>query len=161
MIFDKGCVDIIFLGLNSLDDVFNLIFHSDILTLSTIGQSAASFVKGVESSRRGHAFNVITSRVKDLNFAKSGSKRNVLLGREIVVLDIGLHELLGLDADLVEISKVLLAVWISLWETNLSLDFRWDEWQTLSSIVLNFTWSRNMQVVSNIMSTAFKHSIEN
>ena len=104
---------------------------------------------------------MITSRVKDLNFAKSGSKRNCTLGREVVILDIGSHEFFGLDADLVEISEVLLAVWISLWETNLGLDFWRDEWKTLSSIVLNFTWSRNVQVVSNVMSSVFEHSVIN
>lgn len=104
---------------------------------------------------------MITSREKDLNFAKSGSERDSALGREVVVLDIVSHEFFGLDADLVEISEVLLAVWISLWETDLSLDFWRDEWQTLSSIVLNFTWSRNVQIVSHIMSASGEHSVIN
>jgi hypothetical protein len=50
VVFDEGGVDFIFLGLHSLDDVLNLIFHSDVLALGTIGQRVASFVKGVESS---------------------------------------------------------------------------------------------------------------
>lgn len=50
VVFDEGGVDFIFLGLHSLDDVLNLIFHSDVLALGAIGQRAAFLMKGIKSS---------------------------------------------------------------------------------------------------------------
>jgi hypothetical protein len=68
------------------------------------------------------------------------------------------HEDDDLFSDLVFVSQIFLRHCERLWESHLSLDFSWQEWKLLSSVVLDSAYCWNVVMWTNITWSVWEQS---
>ena len=85
IIFNKLGVNFLFLSLGGFDDIFNFIFHANVLDFRLLAILRASLMETVQLAVLSKGLNIRAGRVKSFNFAKSSLHWYSLLPGEIVL----------------------------------------------------------------------------
>lgn len=129
--------------------------------MGLLAQALESFVQSLQFSGLSHRLHVLVGAEHHLGLLQGGVKSDGSLTSEVVHWQVVIGEFGDLLSHGVEVSQVLNAHGIGLWQSHLSLDFIRQEWKLLGSEVLHLTWSWDVMVVVDIVSTVWEDAITN